>query len=71
MIGFRYETSRWLALMGLSLITLLLVLKHFSLLRTVVVRFYRRKRKEDTHTIRIHAYMKFTQTITHNSNIEY
>jgi hypothetical protein len=37
MIGFRYATNRWLALVGLSLITLLLILKHFTLLRTVVV----------------------------------
>jgi hypothetical protein len=67
-LGFRYATSRWLALIGLSLVTLLLVLKHFFLLRTVVVRFYRRKKEMKTHTISIHAYKGFHPEInTHLS----
>jgi hypothetical protein len=34
---------RWLALVGLSLIFLFLVLVHFTLLGTLLVRFYRRR----------------------------
>jgi hypothetical protein len=34
----------WLALVGLSLISFLLVLVHFTLLGTLLVRFYRRKK---------------------------
>jgi hypothetical protein len=69
-LGFRYATNRWLALIGLSLVTLLLVLKQFSLLRTVVVRFYRRKKETKTHMISIHAYMKSTQTTSHTQAFE-
>jgi hypothetical protein len=32
-IGFRYATSRWLALVGLSLVFFFLVLEYFPLLR--------------------------------------
>jgi hypothetical protein len=49
LIGLRYATSRWLALVGLSVITFLLILKHFSFLRIVVVRFYPQKKKQQ-HT---------------------
>jgi hypothetical protein len=57
---FRYATRRWLVLVGLSLITFLLILEYFPFLRTVVIRFYRRKKKRQ-HTISIHAYMNHTQ----------
>jgi hypothetical protein len=36
-LGFRYATSRWLALSGLSLISFFLVLEYFSLLGTLDV----------------------------------
>jgi hypothetical protein len=36
-VGFRYAISRWLALIGLSLISFLLILKDLPLLRTLVV----------------------------------
>jgi hypothetical protein len=36
-VGFRYATSRWLALSGLSLISFLLILKDLPLLHTLVV----------------------------------
>jgi hypothetical protein len=47
-IGFRYATSRWLALVGLSLISFLLIFKDLSFLRTLVVRIYRRRRDNNT-----------------------
>jgi hypothetical protein len=68
-LGFRYATNRWLALVGLSLVTFLLILKYFPLLCTVVVRFYRRKKKRNKHTISIHTYMKFIQETSLNSSI--
>jgi hypothetical protein len=43
LIGFRYATNRWLALVGLSLIFFFLIPKDFPLLGTLLVRFYRRK----------------------------
>jgi hypothetical protein len=36
-VGFRYATSRWLALVGLSLVLFLLVLVHFALLAALGV----------------------------------
>jgi hypothetical protein len=69
-IGFRYESNRWLALSGLSPISFLLILKDLSFLRTLVVRFYRRKKKQ--HTISTHAYMIHTPAMQqHISNKEY
>jgi hypothetical protein len=70
-IGIRYESNRWLALMGLSLITLLLVLKHFPLLCTVVVRIYRRKKKRNILLMSIHAYMWFHSTHQTTQAFEY
>jgi hypothetical protein len=69
-VGFRYATSRWLALVGLSLVFFLLILKDLPLLRTLVVRIYRRK-KWQQHTMSTHAYMVHPNHATHNSNIEY
>jgi hypothetical protein len=37
LVGFRYASSRWLALTGGSLVLLLLVLEYFSLLGTLDV----------------------------------
>jgi hypothetical protein len=34
-LGFRYATNRWLALVGLSLISFFLVLKYFPFLGTL------------------------------------
>jgi hypothetical protein len=62
-LGFRYATSRWLALVGLSLISFFLVLKDLPFLRTLVVRFYRRKKQQQT--ISIHANMVHTQDMQH------
>jgi hypothetical protein len=56
--------------MGMSLVTFLLIFKHLSLLRTVVARFYRRKKKRNIHPISTHAYMVFNQSSPHNSSIE-
>jgi hypothetical protein len=41
--GSDMHQVRWLALVGLSLIFFFLVLVHFTLLGTLLVRFYRRK----------------------------
>jgi hypothetical protein len=60
-LGFRYATSRWLALIGLSLTSFLLILQDLSLLRTLVFRIYRRKKK---HTISIQAYTGHKHFIT-------
>jgi hypothetical protein len=64
-LGFRYATSRWLALVGLSLISFFLVLKDIPLLCTLVVRFYRRKKQQ--HTISMQAYMIHTQDMQHTT----
>jgi hypothetical protein len=42
-LGSDMHQVRWLALVGLSLISFLLVLVHFTLLGTLLIRFYRRK----------------------------
>jgi hypothetical protein len=69
-VGFRYATTRWLALSGLSLISFILILKDLSFLRTLVVRFYHRKKQQ--HTISTHAYMIHTPAMhQHISNKEY
>jgi hypothetical protein len=51
LIGFRYATSRWLALVRRSILS--------------------PEKKQETHTISIHAYMNYIQTTPHNSSIEY
>jgi hypothetical protein len=69
-LGFRYATSRWLALSGLSLISFLLILKDLPLLRKLVVRFYRRNKQQQT--ISTHAYIVHTPARQHHiSNKEY
>jgi hypothetical protein len=66
LVGFRYATNIWLALSGLSLVSFFLIFKDFPLLRTLVVRFYRRKNQQ--HTISIHAYIIHTQDMQHTLN---
>jgi hypothetical protein len=65
LVGFRYATIRWLALVGLSLISFFLIFKDLPLLRTLVVRFYRRKNQQ--HTISMHAYIIPTQDMQHTT----
>jgi hypothetical protein len=43
LVGLWYETSRWLALSGLSLVLFFLVLIDFPFLGTLVVQFYSQK----------------------------
>jgi hypothetical protein len=69
-LGFRYATSRWLALIGLSLVTFLLILKYFPSSAQSSFDSIAGKRNEDTHTISIHAYMKSTQTTSHTQAFE-
>jgi hypothetical protein len=64
-VGSRYATSRWLALSGLSLISFFLIFKDFPLLWTLLVRFYRRKNQQ--HTISIHAYIIPIQDMQHTT----
>jgi hypothetical protein len=59
-LGFRYATSRWLALVGLSLISFFLIFKDFPFLRTLLAklvngRVYRREKKMQTHNSIIQA----------------
>jgi hypothetical protein len=65
LVGFRYATSRWLALSGLSLISFFLIFKDLPLLRTLFVRFYRRKNQQ--HIISTHAYIIPTQDMQHTT----
>jgi hypothetical protein len=65
LLGFRYATSRWLALSGLSLISFFLIFKDLPLLRTLVVRIYHQKKQQ--HTISIQAYMIHTQDMQHTT----
>jgi hypothetical protein len=66
-LGFRYATNRWLALVGLSLISFLLILKYLPFLHTIVVRFYRWKINNNIHTISIHAFMDHAQGKHHTT----
>jgi hypothetical protein len=62
--GSDMHQVRWLALVGLSLIFFFLVLVHFTLLGTLLVRFYRRKLKAQ---VNIQAY----KVHTHSANNPY
>jgi hypothetical protein len=69
-LGFRYATNRWLALVGLSLISFFLVLKNLPLLCTLVVRIYRRK-SNNTHNKHASVHDSQPRHASHNSSIEY
>jgi hypothetical protein len=49
-IGFRYASSRWLALSGLSLVLFLLVFIDFPVLGTLVVRPHKHTCIQGSHT---------------------
>jgi hypothetical protein len=68
-IGFRYASSRWLALVGLSLISFLLILKDFPLLGTLLVRFYHRKIIAHNQYTCIHKSQQFMHSITHKQRV--
>jgi hypothetical protein len=68
-IGFRYASSRWLALVGLSLISFFLVLKHLPLLRTLVVRIYRQKIIAQNQYTCTHKSQQFMHSILHKQGV--
>jgi hypothetical protein len=69
-VGFRYATSRCLALVGLSLISFLLILKDLPLFRTLVVWFYRQKRAT-TNNKHSCTHDSHSMHAAHNSSSEY
>jgi hypothetical protein len=68
-IGFRYASTRWLALSGLSLVLLLLILKDFPLLGTLLVRFYCRKIIAHNQYACIHKSQQFMHSILHKQGV--